>query len=61
VSTLHNPALVVATPVLLAFLPCLIMCGVVGGSMWLVPRLPKNKNQSSCSYGLDHPTKQKES
>jgi hypothetical protein len=46
--TLHNLALVVAAPVLLAFLPCLIMCGIVGGSMWLVPRLSKNKNQSSC-------------
>jgi hypothetical protein len=59
--TLHNPALSVATPVLLAFVPCLVMCGIIGGSMLLVPRLSKNKNQSSCSCGLDHPTKQKES
>lgn len=58
--TLHNPALVVVAPVLLAFLPCLIMCGIVGGSMWLVPRFSKNKNQSACNCGLDHPTKQKE-
>ncbi|MGI0065710.1 MAG: hypothetical protein ACREAT_03000 [Nitrosotalea sp.] len=59
--TLHNPALAVAAPVLLAFVPCLIMCGIVGGSMLLVPRLSKNKNQSSCSCGLDHSIKQKES
>ena len=59
--TLHNPALSIAAPVLLAFLPCLIMCGIVGGSMWLVPRLSKNKNQLSCSCGFDHSTKQKES
>jgi len=43
--TLHNLALVVFVPVFLAFLPCLIMCGIVGGSMLLVPRLSKNKNQ----------------
>ena len=59
--TFHNPALAIAAPVFLAFLPCLIMCGIVGGSMWLVPRLSKNKNQSSCSCGSDHSTKQKES
>lgn len=44
--TLHSLALAVVVPVFLAFLPCLIMCGIVGGSMWLVPRLSKNKNQS---------------
>lgn len=43
----HNPALVIVAPVFLAFLPCLIMCGIVGGSMWLVPRLSKNQNQLS--------------
>ena len=43
--TLHNLALAVIVPVFLAFLPCLIMCGIVGGSMLLVPRLSKNKNQ----------------
>jgi len=43
--TLHNLALAVIAPVFLAFLPCLIMCGIVGGSMLLVPRLSKNKNQ----------------
>jgi len=43
--TLHNLALAVFVPVFLAFLPCLIMCGIVGGSMLLVPRLSKNKNQ----------------
>ena len=59
--TLHNPALAVAAPVLLALVPCLIMCGIVGGSMWLVPRLSKGKNQSPCSCGLDHSTKQNES
>jgi hypothetical protein len=61
VFTLHNPALSVAAPVLLAFVPCLVMCGIVGGSMLLVPRLSKNKNQSSCSCGLDHSMKEKES
>jgi hypothetical protein len=59
--TLHNPALAVAAPVLLAFLPCLIMCGIVGGSMWLVPRLSKNNGQPSCSCGFDHSITQKES
>ena len=59
--TFHNPTLAIAAPVLLAFLPCLIMCGIVGMSMWLVPKLSKNENQSSCSCGFDHSTKQKES
>ena len=56
--SIHNPVLAIAAPVLLAFVPCLVMCGVVGGSMLLVPRLSKNKNQSSCSCGLHHSTKQ---
>lgn len=43
--TLHNLAFAVFVPVFLAFLPCLIMCGIVGGSMLLVPRLSENKNQ----------------
>lgn len=58
--TIHNPALAVISPVLLAFVPCLIMCGVVGGSMLLVPRLSKNKKQPSCNCGLNHSTKQEE-
>ena len=58
---LHNPALAIVAPVFLAFLPCLIMCGIVGGSMWLVPRLSKNQDQSSRNCGFDHSTKQKES
>ena len=57
---IHNHALAIAAPVLLAFVPCLIMCGIVGGSMFLVPRLSKNKNQSSCSCGLHHSTKQED-
>ena len=44
--SIHNPALAVIAPVLLAFIPCLVMCGVVGGSMLLVPRLSKNKKAS---------------
>jgi hypothetical protein len=58
--TMHNPALSIAAPVLLAFVPCLVMCGVVGGSMLLVPRLSKNKKQPSCNCGLHHSTKQEE-
>jgi hypothetical protein len=58
--SIHNPALSVIAPLLLAFVPCLVMCGIVGGSMLLVPRLSKNKNQSSCSCGLPHSTKQEE-
>ena len=58
--TIHNPALAVIAPVLLAFVPCLVMCGVVGGSMLLVPRLSKNKKQPSCNCGLHHSTKQEE-
>jgi hypothetical protein len=53
---MHNPTLYLITPVLFAFLPCFIMCGVVGGSMWLVPRLSKNKNMSSCGCGMNHST-----
>ena len=29
--TLHNPALTVVAPVLLAFVPCLVIRGIVGG------------------------------
>ncbi|MHB8603087.1 MAG: hypothetical protein ACYC6W_11925 [Nitrosotalea sp.] len=58
--TIHNPALAIAAPILLAFVPCLVMCGIVGGSMLLVPRLSKNKKQPSCSCGLNHSTKQEE-
>ncbi len=58
--TIHMPALAVVAPVLLAFVPCLVMCGVVGGSMLLVPRLSKNKKQPSCNCGLHHSTKQEE-
>ena len=58
--TIHNPVLAVAAPVLLAFVPCLVMCGIVGGSMLLIPRLSKNKKQQSCNCGLHHVTKQEE-
>lgn len=58
--TLHNQVLAVVAPVLLAFVPCLVMCGVVGGSMLLIPRLSKNKKQSSCNCGSHHITKQEE-
>ena len=58
--SMHNPALAIIAPVILAFVPCLIMCGIVGESMLLVPRLSKNKNQSSCSCGLPHSKKQEE-
>ncbi|MDE1845316.1 MAG: hypothetical protein KGI10_08325 [Thaumarchaeota archaeon] len=58
--TIHNPTLAVIAPVLFAFIPCLVMCGVVGGSMLLVPRLSKNKKQSICNCGLHHSTKQEE-
>lgn len=51
---LHNQALSVVAPILLAFAPCLVMCAVVGGSMWLVPRLSKNGNHTGCSCGMDH-------
>ena len=57
--TTHNIALAVATPVLLAFIPCLVMCGVIGGSMLLIPRLSKNKNVSSCGCGMNHSIKNK--
>lgn len=58
--TIHNTALAIVAPVLLAFVPCLVMCGVVGGSMLLVPRLSKNKKQQSCNCGLHHVIKQEE-
>ena len=58
---IHNPALAVITPVLLAFVPCLVMCGVVGGSMLLVPRLSKNRKQSSCNCEMHNVTKQEDS
>ena len=58
---IHNPALAVIAPVLLAFVPCLAMCGVVGGSMLLVPRLSKNKKQSSCNCEMHNTTKQEDS
>lgn len=57
---IHNPVLAVVAPVLLAFVPCLVMCGVVGGSMLLIPRLSKNKKQPPCNCGLHHVTKQEE-
>ncbi|MHB8602552.1 MAG: hypothetical protein ACYC6W_10015 [Nitrosotalea sp.] len=56
--TLHNPVLAVVAPVLLAFVPCLVMCGVVGGSILLIPRLSKSKKQPSCNCELHHDTKQ---
>ena len=59
--TTHNPALAIAAPVLLTIVPCLIMCGIIGGSMWLVSRSSKNKNQSSSWRGGSYySTKQKE-
>lgn len=58
---IHNPALAVIAPILLAFVPCLVMCGVVGGSMLLVPRLSKNKKQSSCNCEMRNTTKQEDS
>ena len=58
---IHNPALAVIAPILLAFVPCLVMCGVVGGFMLLIPRLSKNKKQSLCNCEMHNTTKQEDS
>ena len=55
---IHNPALAVIAPILLAFVPCLVMCGVVGGSMLLIPKLSRNKKQPSCNCEMHNATKQ---
>ncbi len=49
-NSLHNPALAVAMPVLLVLAPCLVMCGAIGGSMWLAGKR-RNKNTVSSSCG----------
>lgn len=43
--TSDNPAIVAVIPLLLAFAPCLGMCGVMGGIMWLKGRSSKNGKQ----------------
>lgn len=58
--TTHNSALAVAAPVLLALAPCLIMCGVIGSSMWLIPRFSKNKNRQYYNDDSHNFMKQKE-
>lgn len=57
--TTNNPVLAVAAPLLLSLAPCLIMCGAIGGSMWLVPRL-KNKSIKSIGYENNRPVSSSE-
>jgi len=43
--TSNNPAIMAVMPLLLAFAPCLGMCAVMGGIMWLKGRSSKNGKQ----------------
>jgi phosphate/sulfate permease len=43
--TSNNPAIVAAIPLLLVFAPCLGMCAVMGGIMWLKGRSSKDGKQ----------------
>ncbi len=52
-TVIHNPALVVVMPIVLAMTPCLLMCGAIGGYMWFVQRRG-NKNTQSCGCGAHH-------
>ena len=59
-TTTHNAAILTAMPIVLALVPCLVMCGAIGGSMWLLPRLSKNKHYASCSCGMHDSASTKE-
>jgi len=62
----NNFAILAASPLVLAFAACPIMCAVMAGGMWLVGRLSRNKQKANVEnnigrysqFGLDneHPT-----
>jgi hypothetical protein len=45
----NNFAILVASPLVLGFLACPLMCGIMGGAIWLMSKLSKNKEKSSSS------------
>ncbi len=58
----NNFAILAASPLVLAFAACPIMCAVMAGGMWLVGRLSRNKHKASlqansgtcCQHDHDH-------
>jgi len=58
----NNFAILTASPLVLAFLACPIMCGVMAGGMWLVSRFSRSKQRSNLEknigrysqFGLDN-------
>jgi hypothetical protein len=45
--TTNNPVLAAAMPAVLGFAACPAMCIAMGGAMWFMNRLSKNKNKNS--------------
>jgi hypothetical protein len=58
----NNFAILAASPLVLAFAACPIMCAVMAGGMWLVGRLSRNKQKANVEnnigrysqFGLDN-------
>lgn len=48
----ENFAILAVSPLVLGFIACPLMCGVMGGGMWLVSRLSKNKEKGSLSKNV---------
>lgn len=57
-----NFAILAASPLVLGFLACPLMCGVMAGGMWLSRRLSRNKHKTNlqtnsgtcCQHDHDH-------
>jgi len=49
----NNFAILTASPVVLAFAACPIMCGVMAGAMWLVGRLSRNKQKTNLEKNIE--------
>jgi hypothetical protein len=48
-----NFAVLALSPLVLGFLACPLMCGVMGGGMWLMGRLSRNKQKQSLQKNVD--------
>lgn len=53
----NNPAIAAVVPLLLVFAPCLGMCAVMGGIMWLKGRTSKKGNQTQNKNLTDEKSK----
>ena len=48
----NNFAILTASPVVLAFAACPLMCGMMAGGMWLVGRLSRNKQKTNLEKNI---------